>query len=118
MAKSFDSIDAYIASLPEAVQPLVDDLRRTILEAAPDATQAIKYNMPAFRLDGTYLIYLGAWKKHIGLYPVASGDAAFEAMVAPYRTAKDTIRFALGKPIPHDLVTRIVKARLAQIREA
>jgi uncharacterized protein YdhG (YjbR/CyaY superfamily) len=116
MAKSFDSIDAYIAALPVAVQPMIEEVRHAILKAEPDTRETIKYNMPAFRLDDTYLIYLAAWEKHIGLYPVARGTEAFEAEIAPYRAAKDTVRFDFGNSIPHDLIESIVKARAAEIR--
>ncbi|MBW8880147.1 MAG: DUF1801 domain-containing protein [Asticcacaulis sp.] len=118
MAPAYKTVDNYIAALSEAVQAIVQDLRATILDAAPGVTETIRYNMPAFMIDGTHLIYLAAWKTHIGLYPVAEGDAAFEAALEPYRAEKSTVRFRYDNPIPHDLVRQIVAARLQVLHAA
>ena len=106
------TIDDYIAPFRPDVQEILTRLRATIHAAAPEATEAIKYNMPAIRQDGTYLVYFAAWKKHIGLYPVALGSQAFEKEIAPYRAGKDSVQFKYAEPIPYGLVTKIVKARL------
>jgi uncharacterized protein YdhG (YjbR/CyaY superfamily) len=71
--------------------------------------------MPVFQRDGTYVVYLGGWKKHIALYPIPKGSAAFEKAVAPYRDEKATLRFPLDRPIPHALVARVVRARLKEL---
>ena len=71
--------------------------------------------MPTWRLKDTYVIYAAAWKAHIGLYPVYRGDAEFEAAIAPYRDKKDTVKFVYKKPMPFEIVERIVKARLAEL---
>ena len=109
------TIDAYIAAQEPHAAAILEELCRTIHAAVPEVTEEIKYGMPAFRLAGTYLIYVAAWKKHIGLYPVAFGTE-FEAEIAPYRAAKDTVQFKYSQPIPVELVAKIVRARAATIR--
>lgn len=111
------SIDAYINGLPGPVAARVAALRDAIRKAAPATTEAIKYGMPAFRMGDTYLVYLGAWKKHVALYPVARGDADFEARLAPYRVEKDTVRFLHKDDVPFDIVTLIVAARLKALKD-
>ncbi|WEK04974.1 MAG: DUF1801 domain-containing protein [Candidatus Devosia phytovorans] len=115
MSKKPDTVDAYIATLDDGVQQIFAALRETVLRLAPGATETIKYDMAAWQLNGTYLVYAGAWKKHIGLYPVGRGDGAFEAMLAPYRDKKDTVKFVYAKPMPFDVIEAILRARLAEI---
>lgn len=115
MAGRFTTIDDYLSSFPDDVREILEQVRRTILAAAPpEAGQAISYGIPTITLGGRYLVYFAGWKNHISLYPVPDGDAAFEATVAPYRAAKGTLRFPLRKPIPYDVVTLVVTALLAQ----
>ena len=104
-------IDEYIADFPADVQKLLEKIRRTIRKAAPGAKEAIKYQMPTFILNGN-LIHFAAFKKHIGLYPAPRGIEEFKDEMAPYLGAKSTLRFPLDKPIPFDLITRIVKFRV------
>lgn len=106
------TVDGYIDNLPKPLALRVTAVRETIRKAAPAMTGTIKYGMPAFRMGDTYLVYLGAWKNHLALYPVARGDAEFESKLASYRTEKDTVRFLHKKDIPHDVVTMIIEARL------
>ena len=73
--------------------------------------------MPTFKLDGAYLIYFAAWKKHIGLYPIPSGSEEFEREISLYRGAKGTARFPITKPIPYDLVKKMVASRIKEIQE-
>lgn len=108
------TIDAYTARQEPHVAAILEELRRAIHAAVPGVTEEIKYAMPAFRLGGTYLIYVAAWNKHIGVYPVAFGTD-FEAEIAPYRAAKDTVQFKYSQPIPVELVAKIVRARAAAI---
>jgi uncharacterized protein YdhG (YjbR/CyaY superfamily) len=73
--------------------------------------ESIRYTMPMFQYDGAYL-YVGAWKKHIGLYPVHPADPELEVEIAPYRAKKDTVQFKYTKPVPYDLIARIARARV------
>ena len=107
------TIDAYAATLPDGVQEIFQAVRETVLRLAPGAVEAIKYDMPSWRTGEGRTIYVGAWKNHLGLYPVYRGDTAFEALVAPYRDKKDTVRFVYRRPIPFDVIEAIVMTQLA-----
>ena len=109
----FVSIDEYIAAFPEEIQKILEELRATIKAAAPEAQEKISYQMPAFALKGN-LVYFGAYKNHIGFYPTASGIQAFKNELSVYEGAKGTVRFPIDKPLPLDLISRIVKFRVAE----
>jgi len=104
-------IDEYIASFPKDIQEILEKIRRTIREAAPDAEEAIKYRMPTFTLKGN-LVHFAAFKNHIGFYPTPQGIEEFAEDLAPYEGGKGSAQFPLGKPIPYDLIHRIVKFRV------
>jgi uncharacterized protein YdhG (YjbR/CyaY superfamily) len=107
------SIDEYIAGFPEHTQKLLRDIRRVIREAAPEAQETIKYAMPTFTMNGN-LIHFAAYKNHIGLYPAPAGIAAFKAELSEYKGAKGSVQFPLDKPMPFDLISRIVHFRIRQ----
>lgn len=106
-------IDGYISQSPADVQAILEQVRATIHQAAPDAKEVISYQMPAFKQHGI-LVYFAAWKNHIGLYPPVSGDKAIEKAVARYAGPKGNLQFPLDEPIPYDLIERIVKLRVKQ----
>jgi len=110
----FSSIDEYIATFPEDIQKILEELRGTIKAAAPDAEETISYNIPTFTLNGTYLIYFAGWKNHISLYPIPSGSGAFNKEVSQYVEGKGTLKFPINKPLPLKLITDIVKFRVAE----
>jgi len=91
--KQFKTVDEYIKNFPPDVQRILEKIRQTIRKAAPGAVETISYQMPGFNLDGKYLVYFSAWKNHIGVYPIPSGDEAFQRKVAPYRGAKPQYAF-------------------------
>lgn len=109
-------IDRYIAGFPPDVAFILERLRETIHKAAPGATEGFDYDMPVFRYDGRHIVFVGAWKKHIGLYPVYPQAPALEAELAPLRSGKDTVRLVYARPIPYPLVTRLVKARIKALK--
>jgi uncharacterized protein YdhG (YjbR/CyaY superfamily) len=109
------NIDEYIVSFSPDVQAILERIRLTIKEAAPDAQETISYNMPAFTLEGI-LVYFAAFKKHIGLYPPVRGDAKLEKLTAVYAGEKGNLQFPLNQPIPYPLIERIVKLRVKQNR--
>lgn len=113
--KQFPSIEEYIKAYPTNVQNILGQIRQIIHAAAPDATETISYQIPAFKLNGKDLIYFAAWKEHISMYPVPGGTDAFEKELSPYIGGKGTVRFPLDKPVPFNLVEGIVQARLKQI---
>jgi uncharacterized protein YdhG (YjbR/CyaY superfamily) len=112
-AARFHSIDEYIATFPEDVQVILRDMRATIRAAAPDAEERISYQMPAFALNGI-LVYFAAFKNHIGFYPTSSGIEAFRQELSAYEGSKGAVRFPIGEPLPKDLITRIVRYRIAE----
>lgn len=103
----FETIDDYIGSFPGDVRPTLEAVRHAIRNAAPHAQEGISYGIPAFALDGRFVVWFAGWKRHISLYPIPSGDPALTAELAPYVAAKGTLRFPLAEPIPLDLVGRI-----------
>jgi uncharacterized protein YdhG (YjbR/CyaY superfamily) len=107
------TIDEYITAYPDDVQRILAKIRKTIREAAPEAQETIKYQIPTFTLYGN-LISFAAYKKHIGLYPATSGTKAFNNKLSVFRTAKSTVRFPLDKPIPFDLISQMVKLRVKE----
>jgi uncharacterized protein YdhG (YjbR/CyaY superfamily) len=110
---TYTNIDEYIASFPEEIQVILEQVRATIHEAAPDAKETISYQMPAFALEGI-LVYFAAFKNHIGFFPTASGVAHFEKELMKYKTSKGTIQFPLDRPIPFDLIRKIVLFRVKE----
>ena len=110
---SIHSIDEYIATFPEDVQAILQALRATIRAAAPDAEECISYQMPAFSLNGP-LVYFAALRNHIGLYPTSSGIRAFRPELSAYKTSKGAVQFPIGDPLPMELISRIVKYRVAE----
>ena len=111
---SFRSIDDYIATFPEDVQIIMNQLRKTIKAAAPEAGEKISYNMPTFTLNGTYLVYFAGWKNHIAFYGAPRGKTGFNKDLSAYESGAGTLRFAYGKPMPLALITKIVKFRAAE----
>ena len=108
MAEKFTTVDGYVASFPLEVQAILEAARRAVHKAAPGAEEVISYQIIAFKVDGRRMVYLGGWKNHVGLYPIPAFDQEFEEQVAPYRAAKDTLRFPLHEPIPYDLISQVV----------
>jgi uncharacterized protein YdhG (YjbR/CyaY superfamily) len=111
------NIDAYIAGQTAEVQPILAKVRATILKAAPGAEEAISYKIPAFKLDGRYVIYFAAFKKHVGLYPSPLSHPDFAEALAPHASGKASARFSYDLPIPVGLITKIVKFRVRDNRE-
>jgi uncharacterized protein YdhG (YjbR/CyaY superfamily) len=108
-----ESVDAYVSSFPPDVQAILQRIRAIVHEVAPQARETISYGMPAFRLHGI-LLYFAAFKRHVGLYPPVSGDAALERAIAPYAGPKGNLRFPLHEPIPFELIERIARLRVKQ----
>ncbi|CAN5405609.1 DUF1801 domain-containing protein [soil metagenome] len=108
------SIDEYITGFPSEVQHILVKIRNTIKEVTPDAGEKISYGIPTFTLNNTYLIYFAAYKKHIGIYPAPIEKEAFKEDFSSYKTGKGTVQFPLDKPIPFDLITKIVKFRVKE----
>lgn len=108
-----EDIDAYIAAQSAAVRPILRRIRRTIAQAAPGATEAVKYRLPTFVLHGN-LVHFGAFKKHIGFFALPSGHARFRRALARYAGGKGSVQFPLDQPIPYPLIARIVRYRVRE----
>ncbi len=108
-----EDIDSYIAQFPTDVRILLEQIRATIRQAAPDASEKIGYGIPTFTLHGN-LIHFAACKNHIGLYPGPDTIEKFSDELAEYETSKGTIRFPLDTPMPLELIERIVKGRVKE----
>jgi uncharacterized protein YdhG (YjbR/CyaY superfamily) len=109
--------EEYVATFPPKVQDALRALRDAIYETIPEATETIRYSMPAVMLNGHYVVHYAAWKHHIGLYPIPALPPDLEADVTPLRSTKDTLRLPHGTPIPTDLVKRLL-AELVVLRSA
>ena len=109
-------VDRYIAGFPPDAAFILERLRETVHKAAPGITEGFKYDMPVFRFGDDYVFYMGGWKKHVGLYPIYPQSAELEAELAPLRTSKDTVKLVYNKPIPYPLVTRLVRARVKELK--
>jgi uncharacterized protein YdhG (YjbR/CyaY superfamily) len=113
MKRQYKTIDEYIKTFPVDVQSILEKMRQTIRKAAPGAVEAIAYEMPTFRLNGN-LVHFAAFENHIGFYPTPSGIDAFKKEISRYKWAKGSVQFPLDKPIPYDLVGKIVKFRVTE----
>ncbi len=107
------TIDEYIAGFPEEIQVILQKIRQVIKEAAPEAQEAISYQMPTFKVEGN-LVHFAAYQNHIGFYPVPSGIEKFKAELSIYKQGKGSVQFPLDQPIPYDLISRIVKFRVEE----
>jgi len=111
MSTMANNIDEYIGNFPQEIQILLEQIRATIKQAAPESEEAIKYAMPTFVLNGN-LVHFAAFKNHIGFYPVPSGIEAFKKELSVYKGAKGSVQFPIDKPMPLKLISEIVKFRV------
>ncbi len=113
----FTDLEDYLASLPEDRRGAVRRISELALAAAPEAVQTIAYDMPALRLDGHFLVSWAAYRRHDSLFPASA--AVVEALgddITPYLAGRGTIRFAMDQPLPEDVVTRVVRTRVTELR--
>lgn len=111
------TVSEYIADTPPVARKALKQIRAAIKAAAPGITERISYRIPTFDLDGRYLLYMAAFKDHVSVYPVTAGMAAKHGdTLAPFRHGKGTLRFALDRPIPTGLVTKLAKVRVEERR--
>ncbi|UNK18793.1 DUF1801 domain-containing protein [Paenibacillus sp. N3/727] len=110
---TYESMDDYISQFPHEVQAILETLRKVIKESAPDAKEKITYQMPTFVLHGN-LVHFAAYKNHIGFYPAPSGINAFKHELSKYKGAKGSVQFPIDKPLPYELIRKIVQFRVAE----
>jgi uncharacterized protein YdhG (YjbR/CyaY superfamily) len=109
--KSPKDIDEYIGRFPADIQQLLEQVRKTVKIAAPHAEEVISYSMPAFKLNGI-LVWFAAYTKHIGFYPKTSAIERFKDEISNYKSAKGSVQFPLDKPLPLNLITKIIEFRI------
>lgn len=109
-----NNIDEYIAGFPKEIQKTLKLIRAAIKKAAPDAEETISYAIPTFTLNGHYLIYFAGYKNHVSIYPAPRGNEDFKDELSQYKGGKGTVQFPLDKPIPLNLLGRIVKFRIKE----
>ncbi|MCL6460191.1 MAG: DUF1801 domain-containing protein [Gorillibacterium sp.] len=110
---TYGSIDEYISQFTPEVQEKLEAIRKVIKEAAPEAEEKISYQMPTFVLHGN-LVHFAAFKNHIGFYPAPRGIEAFKDELSQYKGAKGSVQFPLEKPLPYELISRIVRFRATE----
>ena len=111
-----NAIDKYISDFPEEVRKILEKIRETIRIEAPAATEAINYGIPTFQWNGN-LVHFAGFKHHIGFYPTPSGIEAFKKELSSFKGAKGSVQFPLDKPIPYDLIRRIVQFRVQEVKK-
>ncbi|GAA4281636.1 DUF1801 domain-containing protein [Gaetbulibacter aestuarii] len=116
MNTSIKTVDAYIQMQPDTLQPVLENIRKTILEHAPEAIESISYGMPVYKLNKKPLVYFGAFKKHIGFFATPKTHEAFQSRLSSYKQGKGSVQFPINKPIPYALITDMVKFRLNSVK--
>lgn len=109
-----NEIDKYIAAFPANVQELLKQIRTIIKDTAPEAVESIAYGMPAYKTNGKPLVYFAGFKNHIGFYATPTGHEQFAAELSSYKQGKGSVQFSLEKPVPFDLIKRIVEFRVKE----
>lgn len=112
--EKYSTVDSYIKSFPQDIQESLNRIREIIKKAAPEAAEGIAYEMPAYKLNGRPLVYFAAFKSHIGFYATPSGHSEFSEELSKYKQGKGSVQFPLDKPIPFDLIERIVRFRVRE----
>ncbi|MEX0616263.1 MAG: DUF1801 domain-containing protein [Candidatus Woykebacteria bacterium] len=109
-------IDEYISAFSKDLRTILQQVRQTIQKAAPEAKEKIGYGIPTFTFHGN-LVHFAAFEHHIGFYPAPSAIVTFKKELAPYKQAKGSVQFPLDKPIPFDLITKMVRYRVEENSE-
>jgi uncharacterized protein YdhG (YjbR/CyaY superfamily) len=109
-----NDIDVFIAGYPQKTQKLLQQIRATIRRIAPEAVESISYKMPGYKINGKPLVYFSAFKSHIGFYATPTGHKAFAKELSKYKKGKGSVQFPLDKPLPLDLITKMVKFRVKE----
>ena len=107
-SKEFKTIDEYIETYPEEVGKKLQTLRHIIKEEVPDAEETISYKIPTFKRNGSYVLYLAAYKNHISLYPT-SPDVEKLKGISKFKKLQGTLQFPLDQPLPLRLIRQVVQ---------
>lgn len=109
-----NTADEYIAGFPNEIQLILNQVRTTIKQAAPDAEESMSYGMPAYKLMGKPLVYFAGFKNHIGFYATPSGHTEFAKELSKYKQGKGSVQFPIDKPMPLELISLIVQFRVVE----
>ncbi len=109
MAGRISSVEDYIAALPPEVLPVVEEVRCTIRAAAPSAVETICHDMPTWTMSGKAFVHLGAWKRHLSIYPVPELDEALAHVLAANVVGRGTLQFPLTVPMPLEAIAQVVR---------
>ena len=109
-----NAIDSYISQFPEDVRIILIKIRQLIIENAPDAEEMMAYGMPGYKLNKKPLVYFAGYPNHIGFYATPSGHSEFKDELSGYKQGKGSVQFPLNKPVPYELIVRIVKFRVEE----
>jgi len=112
-----NEIETYIQKFPDSVQVILRNIRKLIKDNAPEAEELFAYGMPAYKTCKKPLVYFAAFKNHIGFYATPSGHSEFQDELSKYKQGKGSVQFPLDKPIPYQLIERIVKFRVIENKE-
>lgn len=112
-----NAVDQYIKTFSEEIQQILKQIRKIIRENAPEAVEGINYGMPSYKIYGKPLVYFAGFKNHIGFYATPTGHAVFADELSQYKQGKGSVQFPLDKPIPFDLIKRIVEFRVNENKE-
>lgn len=115
--KNFKTVDEYIDAFPEKVRILLNAMRKTILDAAPEAEESVAYGMPAYKTYNHPLVYFAAFPNHIGFYATPTGHSEFAGELSKYKQGKGSVQFPIDEPLPFELVSRITKFRVLENEE-
>lgn len=113
MKKASATVDEYISEFSEEIRERLELMRKIVQENAPEAVESISYGMPAYKLNKKPLVYFGGYQSHIGFYATPSGHAKFKEELSSYKQGKGSVQFPLNKPLPVDLIAKMVRFRVA-----
>lgn len=117
MKTTFSNMDEYIASFPAEIKEILEKIRGTIKKIIPKGEETISYAIPTFKLNGNNLVHFAAFKNHIGFYATPSGHAEFKEELSKYKQGKGSVQFPFDKPIPYELIKRIVKFKVKEQKQ-
>ena len=110
-----NEVDKYIAEFPKEVQEILQNVRDTIINAAPDVVEKMAYGMPGYKLNGKPLVYFAGYAKHVGFYATPVAHEAFAYELNGYKQGKGSVQFPLNKPMPFDLIKRLIEFKMKQL---
>jgi uncharacterized protein YdhG (YjbR/CyaY superfamily) len=114
MKTAIKTVDEYISTFPADIQKILEKIRGIIKKQAPEAVESISYGMPGYKTNKRQLVYFAAYKNHIGFYATPTGHAKFAEELSTYQQGRGSVQFPLNKPIPYNLITRIVEFRVKE----